>query len=379
MSSVLPSAILLLVLASTISSVCANEPSLTVARLPPGAIQPSVATTPEGVTTVAFLQGDPKACDVALATLTAQLTLSPARVLTKPESQAVGLGTVRGPSLALGKDGVPHVLWTGKAGTASDAKGSALFYSHGATSHQVTPPRDMMDTTFGLGGGAAIAADPSGNVWIAWHGLTPGSKGETSRRVFLRHSSDNGATFTAPFPIQGETFGACACCGLAASIDRAGQLHILYRTARATTHRGIRALTLPVNATPETTPAVLTQDEWSLGACPMTTSEWSPTEPSVAWVNAFQIKLFGPDLAQIQSQLPTAAASANHPRLVRNSHGETLLLWTEGAGWAKAGQLICRVWRPGVGFIGSEPPHPLPVWSYGAACTSKEGRFVVIY
>ncbi len=328
------SCLLTLAIALGLTLELAKAGEVSVVRLPEGSMQPRTASAKDGTAQVVFLQGDPKSSQVRLATLGNDGTLSAPLTISAPASTAVGMGTVRGPSIALGRDGTRHLLWHGKAGTATDGKGSALFYAHVDAANKATSPADMLSATSGLDGGAAIAADDKGNVWLVWHGLPQGKVGEAERRVFVRRSTDNGKTFSEPWPIKGEDFGICACCGLAANLSATDELHVLYRTAEETKHRGMRLLRLPANATDQSIPVLLKKDQWDLAACPMTTAQLAPIGDtlSASWVNEFKRQLLAKGLDSLSI---SGKAMENHPRLTQNAKGETLELWTEGSMWAE--------------------------------------------
>lgn len=373
-----PALILSLVLVSLSFSAASDVIQV---RLPQGALQPRVATAADGSARVVFLEGNPQACEVKLASLSSSGALSTPTTLNSPATQAVGGGTVRGPSLALGSAHVSHVLWHGKNGSASGGKGSALYYARAGADGETSTPIDMMGTTTVLDGGASITANPQGEVWIVWHALAPGREGEVGRRVFVRYSADNGATFSEPWPIKGEDMGVCACCGLTTATDDTGALYVLYRTAEQTRQRGARLLRLPPKATGETPPTLLTKDQWNLKACPMTTAAWLPAVQgaNAFWVTEFKLHLFGKQVESIDLSSITGKAMQNHPRLARNVAGETLLLWTEGSMWGKGGELVSQGFSPNGKPLGTFLRQPLPTWSYGACAALPDGRFVILF
>lgn len=372
--------IVLFILVLTLAFSTASE--VIQVRLPNGALQPRAETANDGATQIVFLEGNPQACEVKLASLSRTGVLSAPMTISSPSSQAVAMGTVRGPSLAIGKDGVRFVLWHGKNGSASGGKGSALFFTRvDGNGNATTPPFDILDTTTALDGGASVTANARGDVWIIWHALPAGKDGEAERRVFVRHSSDNGVTFSEPWPIKGEDMGVCGCCGLATTTDATGALYVLYRTAERTSQRGARLLSLPPKATSVTLPVLLKKDRWDLAACPMTTAAWLPTSKgaNAIWITEFKINTFGQDLEGTNLSPTSGKAMQNHPRLARNTAGEMLLLWTEGSMWGKGGELVTQQISVNGKPLGAPQKQPLPTWSYGACAALPDGRFAVIY
>jgi hypothetical protein len=272
------------------------------------------------------------------------------------------------------------VLWHGKMGSASGGKGSALWFARVDADGKTNTPRDLMGDTTALDGGAAIVADGNGKVWVVWHGQPQGKKGEAERRIFVRHSSDNGATFSEEWAVKGEDKGICGCCGLAATVDGSGSLQILYRTAEGGSQRGTRLLRLPANATAATAPELVQKDRWNMPGCPMTTASLVPAGPSVtsAWVTEFQLR-FGGWKAAPEAGSSGAKAGQNHPRFASNAQGESVLIWTEGAMWGKGGELVVQTFNKG-GKAASQPSRQsLPLWSYGACASLPDGRFVVMF
>lgn len=364
-----------------LSIAFSNASDLVQVRLPKGALQPRVSTAADSTAQIVFLDGNPQASEVKLVSLSSTGTLNTPVTLSSPATQAVAMGTVRGPSIASGSKGVAHVLWHGKNGSASGGKGSALYYARAEADGKTSAPLDMLGTTTALDGGASITANSQGNVWIVWHALPAGKDGEVGRRVFIRHSTDNGVTFSEPWTIKGEDMGVCACCGLATATDDTGALFVLYRTAEQGKQRGARLLRLPPKATGETSPVLLTKDQWNLNACPMTTATWLPSAQGADafWVTEFKLHLFGREVENIDLGSFTGKAMQNHPRLARNTAGETLLLWTEGAMWGKGGELVSQLFSTSGKPAGATQKQPLPAWSYGACTALPDGRFAIIY
>lgn len=364
-----------------LSLAWSNASDMVQVRLPKGALQPRVSTATDGTIRIVFLEGDPQACEVKLASLSPNGALSAPVRLNSPSTLAIASGTVRGPSIALGSKGVSHVLWHGKNGSASTGKGSALYYALARADGTSSTPIDLMGNTTALDGGASVTATPQGEVWIVWHALPVGKEGEMERRVFVRYSTDNGTTFSEPWTLKGEDMGVCACCGLTTATDGTGALYLLYRTAEQKKQRGARLLRLPPRANAETQPELLTKDQWNLNACPMTTAAWLPTAQgaNAFWVTEFKLHLFGKEVESIDLSSFTGKAMQNHPRLARNAAGETLLLWTEGAMWGKGGELVSQLFSTDGKPSGPTQKQPLPTWSYGAATVLPDGRFAIIY
>src|SRR5262249_8251579 len=143
--------------------------------------------------------------------------------------------------------------------------------------------RNLMRVSHGLDGGGTVAADKEGDVYGAWHGAGE-QKGEEHRRVLLALSIDEGKTFDRKrAAFAGET-GACACCGMRASVDSRGALHLIYRTATNMSERGMFLLTSTDKGRSFRGNRL---DNWRLTACPMSSVTTAPGDKQTlaAWEN----------------------------------------------------------------------------------------------
>src|SRR2546423_9212800 len=174
----------LALLLSTVACVFAT-PIITTHRVPDNGIEPQVAVDPTGTLHLIYFKGDPAHGDVFYTrSINSGATFQPpTRVNTEPNSALI-TGAVRGPQLALGKDSHPHVIWT--------APRMQLLYSHLNNDKSFDPQRQI---TNGIDGGASIAADPSGNVYVVWHALQTKESEEANRRIYVARSTDDGKPF----------------------------------------------------------------------------------------------------------------------------------------------------------------------------------------
>ena len=205
-------------------------------RLPAGALQPLAVTEDTGTVHLVWLQGEPNACDVFYQKLPGGRTngTAPVRVNSQPGS-AVAIGTIRGAQLAVGRNGRVHVAWNGSSkAEPKPAEGSPLLYSRlDDSGRSFEPQRNFMGKTALLDGGASVAADRMGNVYVVWHAAPAADQtDEIARRVFLARSTDDGGTFQSEKSIS-LTNGVCGCCSLRAFADRAGGLCALPRSDHA--------------------------------------------------------------------------------------------------------------------------------------------------
>ncbi len=85
---------------------------------------------------------------------------------TQPDS-AIAIGNVRGPSLALGRDGRVHVAWMGsdRAPRAGDA--APMLYTRSRADGTFDPERNLHQNPGPIDGGS-IAADRNGHVYVVF-------------------------------------------------------------------------------------------------------------------------------------------------------------------------------------------------------------------
>lgn len=362
-------------------------PLVNVVRIPAGGMQPDVVVDGAHVLHLVYLSGDPAAADVFYTTSRdgGDTFAAPIRVNSQPGS-AIAVGTIRGAQLALGRDGSIHVVWNGSNGAEpkppvrGDQKpGMPLLYARAAGAGQpFAPQRNLMTSTRHLDGGASIAADGAGAVYVVWHGnAIDGAEGEQFRRVWLARSTDDGRTFGAETAISPADTGTCGCCGLEAAASGAN-VYVLYRGAREQVHRDVHALTSLDGGRTFTARLV---DRWENGACPMSSMTILPGRaPLYAWEHDGQVA-FSEDTRVVAPAPPNTEdpkARRKHPRLALAADGNVLLTWATGAGWNKGGGVAWQMFADGVPTTPIESGEGLPVWSFPTVA-ALSGRFVVLY
>ena len=229
-----------------------------------------------------------------------------------------------------------------------------------------------------------MAADASGNLYVAWHAGPPGSKDEGERRVWIARSQDDGRTFSAPRAASEPSTGACGCCGLRALTDRQGTLYVLYRSAAEIVHRDTLLLRSSDRAA---TFSTMKLQEWNIGACPMSTFALAESSDHVlaAWETAGQVYwteltrgLARPSTSPVAS--PGEIKNRRHPAIARNARGETLLVWTEGTAWNRGGSMAWQLFdRTGKAPTSAGRLAGVPIWGTVAVAAGPDGRFVVVY
>jgi hypothetical protein len=366
-----------------------QERSVRLLRTPNGGLQPQAVVDSKGVLHLIYLYGDPGAADIGYTRKGPgdREFSTPIRVNHRADS-AVALGTVRGAHLALGKSDRIHVAWNGSS--TAEPKGprdsAPMLYTRlNAGKDGFEPQRSVMTTASGLDGGGALAADSRGNVYVTWHaqGQQNGKpiEGEGHRRVWMAHSLDDGKTFEAEKPVSPGELGACGCCGMGGLADEAGNLYLLYRTAREMIHRDMYLL---ISHDQGRTFQAIDLHPWQIGACPMSTVSLASGNGRVllSWETEKQVYFTAIDSRSRSIGKPVAppgeGINRKHPAVASNQHGETLLVWTEGTGWKRGGSLAWQIFDGAGQPLASHGASPgLPPWDFATAVPVKN-RFLVI-
>ena len=351
-------------------------------RVPEGGVQPQVATGADGSVHLVYLKGDPRSSDVRYTYKAsgAKEWGAPVTVNSEPSS-AIAIGTIRGAQLAIGRDNSVHVVWNGPQQKQADGKQmkSSLNYARlDAGGSAFTPQRDLIGGTRFLDGGASVAANAKGEVFVVWHALASDSTpGEINRKVFMAKSTDNGATFSAAKMVNEASGGVCACCSLKAFAAPSGELFTLYRAARSMTQRDI---TLASSRDDGGSFTQQTLHPWSIGACPMSSAAIisSDGRTRAAWET--EGKIYSSTIGETFSPQLISERAGRHPALATNAKGETLVAWSVGTGWQKGGTLAWRM------LDASGRPAPesgkgdgVPVWSHTAAFATQDNDFIILH
>lgn len=365
------------------------QPEITLIKTPDGGIQPQVVVDRRGVTRMIYFKGNASAGDIEYVRRepgSARFS-SPLRVNSQAGS-AVAIGTVRGPQMAIGRDGRVYVIWFGSGAAKPRGPGGGtpvLFSRLNDAGTAFTPQRNLMQYTKGVDGGLSIAADRHGDVYAVWHamGKTPG---EANRRVYLARSTDGGRTFAREVPVSPAGLGACGCCGMKAFVDARGTLFILYRAAAEGIHRD---MTMLISRNQGRSFSATDLSRWRLNACPMSTAGLSEGAGEVlaAWERAGEVYF---DEINPRTLLPSAAFAApgspadwKHPAVAANARGQVLLAWTEGTAWMKGGSVAWQLFEPAAGRarpVGKEGRAAgVPVWGMPAVFAGPGGNFTIVY
>jgi hypothetical protein len=363
-----------------------DEAQVGILRVPEGGIQPQTVMEPDGTLHMIYFTGDAAAGDIEYVCRSPGVKdfSRPIRVNSQPAS-AVAVGTVRGPQMAVGRNGRVYVVWFGSAAARPRGPGEAtpvLFSRLNRAGTAFEPERSVMQYAVGADGGLSVAADRRGDVYVVWH-ATGKLPGEAHRRVVLARSTDDGKTIAREVPIAPESLGACGCCGMKAFVDRRGALYVLFRAAAGGVHRD---MTLLVSNDLGRTFRSARVYPWQLDACPMTSADLTGAAKGVlaAWETAGEV--YFADVEPASTKLSAAHAAPGqaddrkHPAIAANSNGETVMVWTEGTAWMKGGSLAWQVFDPQGRPIGSEGHAPnVPVWDAPSVFADPRGDFTIFY
>lgn len=377
----------------------AAEKPVRIGRVPEDGLQPQAAIDDRGTLHLVYYTGDPGQGNLFYVKSTdGGTTYSRALPVNNQPGSAVSAGTIRGAQLALGKAGRVHVAWNGSMAAKpagplnpnSGKPGMPMLYTRlNDAGNAFEPQRSLMHHSFELDGGGSIAADRSGNVYVAWHGIGEsepsgsGKDGEARRRVWVTKSQDDGRSFSTEAKAWSQETGACGCCGMKMFANRRASVFALYRSATESVHRDIYLLTSKDHA--ESFQGRLLH-KWDINACPMSSMDFAENANMVvgAWETGGQVywtRLDGDGGSADQPMpAPGEGKGRKHPRVAVNQKGEVLLAWTEGTGWKKGGSLAYQVFDRGGKPTTEKAQIPgIPAWSFAAVIARPDTGFSILY
>jgi hypothetical protein len=371
------------------TSARADETQVTVTKTPGGGIQPQAVVDAEGTTHLLYFQGEARAGDLLYVRRAAgETTFSrPVRVNSQ-EGSAIATGTIRGGHLALGKNGRVHVAWNGsdKAEPKNPIMGTPMLYARlNDAGTAFEPQRNLMTKSAILDGGGSLAADSEGNVYVAWHALgRESAKGEDNRQVWVSISADDGKTFAPEKPAWSKPTGACGCCGMRAFADKKGNTFFVYRAAADKINRGMYLLTTTDRGQSFTG---IQMDDWKIASCPMSSEAFAEGASGTytAWENEEQVYFAtvkpGRNTIDTPRAVPGHSGNRKHPALAVNRNGDVIVVWTEGTGWNRGGDLAWQVYDK-AGHATAESGRrrgAIPVWGLPAVVAQPDGRFTIFH
>ncbi len=361
-------------------------PPVSVVRVPDGGIQPQVTVDKAGTVHLVYFKGDPAHGDVFYARVSSDGRFAPSVQVNSNAGSAIATGNVRGAHVAIGRNGRLHVVWMGSSQTHAQGGPAPVLYTRTADDgRSFERERDLTrNEAIGPDGGA-LAADAAGNVYVTWHALPSGGKGEADRRLMLARSQDDGRTFATERAISDPAAGACACCGTGAFVDGGGAVYALFRAARESVHRDTFLLRSSDRGATFTS---VDLHPWDINACPMSTyalaQDPAGAAVAAAWETGGRIFWTRIDARTGKPSRVIAAAGADknqkHPAIAVDAKGMTLVAWTEGMGWSRGGLVAWQIFDAGGDPVAERRSAPgVPAWSLVAAYARADGGFSLVY
>jgi len=299
-------------------------------------------------------------------------------------SQAFNMQTysIARAGMAIDGTGRLHVVWY-------RPREGQFYYSRSNPNRDAFEPQREVVSQYadGIDAGADVAA-LGDEVAIVW-GAGDLSR-EYERTVFARLSSDNGTSFAPDVMIGNPDLGACACCSLAADMQRSGELSVAYRSAINGIGRHMQVLTVDYNADGLSTGSyapVQPLQEWELSACPLSTYDFIAQEDKSDWL-VFETESRIVELQLDSDEPPRAVADPysttrqKNPAIAINAEGERLIVWGEAISHSRGGRMngvivdSKGVSRP---LLDSAIVQTVPDYSFPAAAPLPDGGFLVLY
>ena len=159
---------------------------------------------------------------------------------------------------------------------------------------------------------------------------------------------------------------------------------MLYRTAEDAVNRDMHLLVSRDGTSFRAQPI----DKWEVPTCVMSSASLHSTDTAVfaAWETEQQVKF-----ARVDHLAPSAppamivpkmgSSSRKHPVIAVDAQGQTILVWTEGTGWKKGGDVAWQVFDKAGQPLpsGAGVSKGVPVWSFAAVYARPDGGFTVVY
>ncbi|MFL6450869.1 MAG: sialidase family protein [Bryobacteraceae bacterium] len=360
-----------------------SSPQVELKRVPDAGIQPQVAVDQNGTIHLVYFKGDPSQGDLFYARSNDGEQFSdPIRVNSVPGT-AIAIGNIRAARIAVGRRGNVYVAWNSSPKLGNPALGrSPMLFSKLDESRTIfEPERNLIHTAYGIDGGAGIAADQQGWVYVFWHAPIPGKEGEEFRRVWMARSEDDGRSFEPERIAWDQPTGACSCCSLNAFADRAGRIYVLFRSAQEMVHRDMYLLESTDRGSTFKGSDI---SKWNLSYCAMSSEAFvgGPAEQFAAWETEKQVR-FGridpTDATVSDSPVSLGGANQKYPSLALNRDGLLLVSWTEGMGWKRGGSVHWQIFNEGKRIGNTGSADGVPAWSLVAVYARRTGNFVVLY
>ena len=257
-----------------------------------------------------------------------------------PRVQVDSTGTVetkmgeRGPKLAVGGDGIIHVVWMDEW-----APGVKTFvrYSRSLVGGRWFEARKTLSAMSGVDG-ATVTADGKGNVVAFWHVMgEPKPEVKSATWLHTARSFSNGAAFgpTERVNITNLSGLACAMCMMRARTGADGCVYLAFRSAEGSVRD---FYVLKGNPTENRFTALrVNEDNWNIDYCPMCGPEltFTPNGQSLcAFMTRKRVYWSISDAGMTGYRLhvgtPTSEEDEIYPSAVANRNGDVLFVWQVG-------------------------------------------------
>jgi hypothetical protein len=240
----------------------------------------------------------------------------------------------RGPKLAVGRDGVIHVVWVDDWAPGVN---TYVRYARSLDGGATFQPLQAVSSMSGVDG-VTLTADGASNVIAFWHVMVNPTPSEPEATwLHLSRSTNNGASFGSSdkVSISNHNGLACSMCMTRARVGVDGNLYLVFRSATGNM-RDFYLLEGSCSSN-QFTALRVNQDNWNINYCPMVGPEltFDPygralcafmTSNKVYWaVTDYPITGF-------RLHVPPPANETNEifPTATANRRGETLFLWQVG-------------------------------------------------
>jgi O-glycosyl hydrolase len=239
----------------------------------------------------------------------------------------------RGPKLAVGSDGVVHVVWVD---CWAPGVRTYVRYARSTDGGKTFEPLKTLSSTNGVDG-VTMTADGKGHVMAFWHVAHP-RQDEIPQATWLHvaRSADNGVSFRHDERVQvGNHSGlACSMCMMRARMSVDGHVYLAFRSAE----KNIRDFYVFKGASGENqfTAMRVNEDNWLLKECPMCGPELTVgpdgrllcafmSRHNVYWSMSDRHGGFQGHVAT-----PDHERDEIYPTAIANRQGDVLLVWQVG-------------------------------------------------
>jgi len=240
----------------------------------------------------------------------------------------------RGPKLAVGGDGVVHVVWMDEW-----APGVETFarYSRSVDGGRSFEPVKAVSAMSGIDGVTATT-DGQGNVVVFWHVMAePKPDVKATTWLHLARSTNNGATFgpSEKLNITNLAGLACSMCMMRARASADGHVYLAFRTAVD----NIRDFYVLKGRFTENQFSAyrVNQDNWKIDFCPMCGPELTLAANGQAWcafMSRNQVYWATADAGltewRLHASTPASEPNEIYPSALSNRKGDVLFLWQVG-------------------------------------------------